>query len=123
MAIDKELIDKLLADYKGPEDLIGEQGLLKQLTKALVERAMQAEPTGSSTNSEVIIVRAKRVMMREHFQSQSGRLYDFCTIRANALEVIDSRRVKMVDLVGIEPRTSAQEFRISPSVTKTRPSF
>ena len=43
MGIDKELIDKLLADYKGPEDLIGEQGLLKQLTKALVERAMQAE--------------------------------------------------------------------------------
>ena len=29
MAIDKEVIDKLLADYKGPEDLIGEQGLLK----------------------------------------------------------------------------------------------
>ena len=45
MAIDKELIDKLLADYKGPEDLIGEQGLLKQLTKALVERAMNAELT------------------------------------------------------------------------------
>jgi putative transposase len=35
----------LLADYKGPEDLIGEQGLLKQLTKALVERAMHAELT------------------------------------------------------------------------------
>jgi putative transposase len=45
MGIDKELIDKLLADYKGPEDLIGEQGLLKQLTKAIVERAMQAELT------------------------------------------------------------------------------
>jgi putative transposase len=45
MAIEKELIDKLLADYKGPEDLIGEQGLLKQLTKALVERAMNAELT------------------------------------------------------------------------------
>ena len=45
MAIDKELIDKLLADYKGPEDLLGEQGLLKQFTKALVERAMQAELT------------------------------------------------------------------------------
>src|SRR4051812_27573664 len=45
MGIDKELIDKLLADYKGPEDLIGEQGLLKQLTKALVERAMNAELT------------------------------------------------------------------------------
>lgn len=45
MGIDKEILDKLLADYKGPEDLIGEQGLLKQLTKALVERAMQAELT------------------------------------------------------------------------------
>jgi putative transposase len=45
MGIDKELIDKLLADYKGPEDLIGEQGLLKELTRALVERAMHAELT------------------------------------------------------------------------------
>src|SRR5580700_4111547 len=45
MGIDKEVIDKLLADYNGPEDLIGEQGLLKQLTKALVERAMHAELT------------------------------------------------------------------------------
>jgi putative transposase len=45
MAIDLNLIDKLLVDYKRPEDLIGEHGLLKQLTKALLERAMQAEMT------------------------------------------------------------------------------
>jgi len=45
MEMDKELIDKLLANYKGPEDLIGEQGLLKELTKALIERAMHAELT------------------------------------------------------------------------------
>ena len=45
MAIDKELIDKLLGDYRSPEDLIGEQGLLKQLTRALVERALNAELT------------------------------------------------------------------------------
>lgn len=38
-----DLIDGLLANYKKPEDLIGENGLLKQLTKALVERALQAE--------------------------------------------------------------------------------
>lgn len=43
MTIDNELIDNLLKDYKKPEDLIGEDGLLKQLTKALLERAMQAE--------------------------------------------------------------------------------
>ncbi|MGH9564397.1 MAG: IS256 family transposase [Candidatus Angelobacter sp.] len=45
MAIDLKLVDKLLADYKKPEDIIGENGLLKQLTKALLERAMQAEMT------------------------------------------------------------------------------
>jgi putative transposase len=45
MAIDLKLIDKLLADYKKPEEIIGENGLLKQLTKALLERAMQAEMT------------------------------------------------------------------------------
>jgi hypothetical protein len=30
MAIDLKLIDKLLADYKKPEDIIGEEGLLKR---------------------------------------------------------------------------------------------
>lgn len=42
-ALPNDLIDSLLANYKKPEDLIGENGLLKQLTKALVERALQAE--------------------------------------------------------------------------------
>ncbi|MBE7515507.1 MAG: IS256 family transposase [Chloracidobacterium sp.] len=45
MTIDNELIDNLLKDYKKPEDLIGEDGLLKQLTKRLLERAMAAELT------------------------------------------------------------------------------
>ena len=36
-AVPKELIASLLADYRKPEDLIGENGLLKQLTKILVE--------------------------------------------------------------------------------------
>jgi putative transposase len=36
-------ITGLRTNYKKPEDLIGENGLLKQLTKALVERALHAE--------------------------------------------------------------------------------
>jgi putative transposase len=42
---DKEdaLIKDLLANYKSPEDLIGENGLLKRLTKKLVEGALGAE--------------------------------------------------------------------------------
>ena len=34
-----------MANYKRPEDLIGENGLLKQLTKLLVEKALDAEMT------------------------------------------------------------------------------
>ena len=38
MTVSNELIDALLADYKKPEDLIGENGLLKQRTKRLGDR-------------------------------------------------------------------------------------
>lgn len=41
--INLDLIDQLLKDYKSPEDVLGENGILKQLTKAVLERAMQAE--------------------------------------------------------------------------------
>ena len=45
MTIDPKLVDELLVNYKKPEDIIGENGLLKQLTKALLERALSAELT------------------------------------------------------------------------------
>ena len=40
-----ELLDELLEDYQGPEAILGQGGLLKQLSKRLVERALQAELT------------------------------------------------------------------------------
>lgn len=43
MTIRPELLDELLKDYTKPEDLVGEGGLLKQLTKALVERCLDTE--------------------------------------------------------------------------------
>lgn len=45
MAIPPELLDQLLKDYQKPEDLLGENGLLQQLTKALIERVLQGELT------------------------------------------------------------------------------
>lgn len=45
MPIKEELLDELLKEYKNPEDLIGKDGILKQLTKRLVERAMESELT------------------------------------------------------------------------------
>jgi putative transposase len=38
-----ELLDELLKGYENPEDLLGNGGILKQLTAALVERCLNAE--------------------------------------------------------------------------------
>lgn len=49
-----DLIDELLKGYEKPEDIVGESGLLKQLTKAILERALESELThqlGYSKNS------------------------------------------------------------------------
>lgn len=43
MPITPELLDELLKDYKSPDDMFGDDGLLQQLTKAVVERALQGE--------------------------------------------------------------------------------
>lgn len=43
--VPQELLTSLLVNYKKPEDLIGENGLFKQLTKLLVEKALDAELT------------------------------------------------------------------------------
>ena len=37
------MLDDLLADCEGPEDILGEAGLLKQLSQRLVERALAGE--------------------------------------------------------------------------------
>lgn len=38
-----ELLDQLLSGYSKPDDLLGENGLFRQLKKALIERALGAE--------------------------------------------------------------------------------
>ena len=40
-----EVVDELLADARGEEEIVGPGGLLSQLTKRLVERAMEVELT------------------------------------------------------------------------------
>jgi putative transposase len=45
MAITDEVLNELLKEYQKPEDLLGKNGLLKQLQKRLLEKAMGAELT------------------------------------------------------------------------------
>src|SRR4051812_33821143 len=43
MGIPDELIDQLLGEYEGPEQLTGPEGLINRLRKRLIERAAGAE--------------------------------------------------------------------------------
>jgi putative transposase len=45
MGIPKEFLDALMAGYEKPEDLTGPDGILRQLTRAVMERALEAEMT------------------------------------------------------------------------------
>jgi putative transposase len=43
MAIKPEILEELLKEYKNPHDLLGKDGLMSQLKKALIEKAMKGE--------------------------------------------------------------------------------
>src|SRR5438045_9555827 len=43
MTIRRELIDELLKDYPNAQDVLAEDGLLRQLTKAVIERCLETE--------------------------------------------------------------------------------
>jgi putative transposase len=43
MTIRRELIDELLKEYETPQHILGEGGLLKELTKAVIERCLETE--------------------------------------------------------------------------------
>jgi putative transposase len=45
MPITREILDEIMKDYAEPKDLLGEKGLLHQLTKGLIEKALGAELT------------------------------------------------------------------------------
>jgi len=45
VTIPDELVDELLKDYREPADLLGESGIIQQMTQRLVERALAGELT------------------------------------------------------------------------------
>ena len=75
-SVPKDLIDSLLTDYKKPEDLIGENGLLKQLTKLLVERALVAEMPPRGAKSPRLISMALTTIGQKQVRATSSFFYD-----------------------------------------------
>ena len=62
MPIDEKLIKQLLTDYKKPEDIIGENGLLEETTKAILERALQAAKQNGTKRTRAVSPRANKII-------------------------------------------------------------
>ena len=76
MAIKDELLDELMEGLERPEDFLGDKGLLQELKKALIEKALGAElthhlvyergdPTGRNTGNSRNGKSKKRVKERD----------------------------------------------------------
>ena len=79
MTIPKDFLDSLMKGYKNPEDLIGENGLLKQLTKQLLERAMQAEMTDhlgyeKNATAQKKTTNSRNGSYKKHIKGEFGNL-------------------------------------------------
>ena len=75
----EELIDELLKEVDSPEELLGKDGLIKQLTKALVERALEGELTdhlGYPKNSPVgrSVLNSRNGKTKKTVRGKSGEL-------------------------------------------------
>ena len=70
MAITDAVLNELIKDYQKPEDLLGKNGLFKQLQKRLLEKAMDAECRGRGKT------RQRRFKTRQRRRSKTGFLQD-----------------------------------------------
>ena len=73
-----ELLDELLADHRTPDEILGEAGLLKQLSKRLIERALAGELTHhldreSQENSELTQSQSEDRNSRNGFSKKTVR--------------------------------------------------
>jgi len=85
MPITEQLLDELLNEYEKPEDLLGDDGLLHQLTKALVERALEGEMThhlGYKSTRQPAITRAipETGQRRRRSKANADRLRLLCRV-------------------------------------------
>ena len=127
MTVSNELLDSLLADYKKPEDLIGEDGLLKQLTKKLVERALEAEMAehlGHARNESVAnpAGNTRNGKSKKTLKGEFGELpINIPRDRHGSFELHCCRcnKPKQLDANAPEPRFDAQGDRAQTSCSTT----
>lgn len=73
---EEALLDELLKDYSDPQEILGENGLLKVLQKKLVERALEAELThhlGYEAHEQASGANRRNGKGHKTIQSESGQ--------------------------------------------------
>ena len=72
-----DLLDELLEECTSPEDILGESGLMKQIKKRLVERALAGELNGhlkSETSNDSTVPNSRNGSSKKTVQSEDGAL-------------------------------------------------
>jgi hypothetical protein len=89
-----ELIDELLACARSEEEIVGTGGLLAQLTKRLVERAMSAELPSTSVSS---VIRSRPGVLATRATGRRRRRLRPSTVRSGSTRRGIARRLSTQD--------------------------
>ena len=104
LAIRDEVIEELLQGYRSPEDLLGEEGLFKELKKRLLERALGGRPRVEvdDASSDAARAIAQRAAAEQAARAKARQqLLDHPAVR-EAIRAFGGARI-------VDVRTSAEE--------------
>jgi hypothetical protein len=73
--VQPDLIDLLLADYQKPDDLIGENGILKRLTKAIWSVHCKPGLLPTEVSRQALCQRQQQHAQRQQCQDAQGELW------------------------------------------------
>ena len=85
MAVRDEILEELTRDYKNPEDLLGKKGIIKQLYKGFLEKAMQDElkhHLGYEKNGQSDGTNYRNGKSCKNVKKQNRRIRDQCPTRS-----------------------------------------
>lgn len=88
MAINEELLDQLIAGYQKPEDLIGENGLLKQVTDAVTEEVWLWQNRPLEEIYPIVYLDVVRIKVKHNGQIITKAVYLAIAVTMEGIEEI-----------------------------------
>jgi transposase-like protein len=116
-----DLSDLLLADYRNPEDLIGENRMLKQRTKAIVARALPAELAAQLGHDQHEAGAKPATPATAAAPGPATAISVPCPSTFRATAMAASNRSGLPDIRPAAPAATTRSCRCMRSWTKSRP--